>query len=161
MSNNQIIIMPSFKNVFGSFKIGANLTLGIPNNYKNYLLFFDGNVSITEADFIYMFEWKSAERLGISDECNMAYELLNRVDAMSKMKQLKSLTINVDQKSYKKIKVRPFLTKLLSLRHAFFEPKALSEDEVNEFVQNQEIPWTWKSEVKRSVITYSKRWWCW
>lgn len=141
--------------------MGANLTLGIPDNYKNYLLFFDRNVTMTEADFNYMFEWKKAERLGISDENDMALQLMNRVDGMSKMKRLRSLTINFDQKSYKIIRVRPFLKKLPSLRHAFFEPKALSENEVNEFVQNQEIPWTWTTEVKKSIITYSKRWWCW
>lgn len=157
--NNAIVIMPPFKNVFGSFNVGANLTAGIPTSYTNYLLFFGDNVNVTATDLDYMFQWTAATQLAISDERDVAYQLSERLDGMRAMKRLKSLTLDIHRDAYKKLRIRGFLKRLPSLRHGFFEPKRLTEAEVEEFVRNQDVPMSWNVKVTRSFVEYSKKWW--
>lgn len=159
--SSQITTMPPFKSVFSTFNAGSNLTLGIPNNYKAYLLFFNDGSTLSSFDYDYMFQWKSAERLTISIESDVTNELLQRIDDMSNMKRLKSLALAVHPQSYQTIQVRPFLKKLPSLRYLFLEPKGLSEEEMDVFAANQTIPFGWAMEMKRAFVKYSKKWWCW
>lgn len=158
--DSQITIMPPFKSVFSIFNMGSNLTLGIPANYNAFLLFFNPGATLSSFDYDYMFTWKLAERLTLSMESDVTYELLQRIDDMRGMKQLKSLALAIHRRSYKTIQVKPFLKKLRSLKFVFLEPKGLSEEEMDEFAANQHIPFVWSTEMKRSYVKYEKKWWC-
>lgn len=153
---NEIVISPGSRSTQAYFIAGEGLTLGIPQNYEQYFVFFDNDAIATADDIYRIVRWRAATRVTISDRADMAYSLSKQMNEMRKMKRLRSLSLDVQRRTYKRLSLKQFLRKLPRLQTANFLAPSLSEQEFKEFVALQEPEKGWHLEAKFKLITYQR-----
>lgn len=153
---NQIAIYPTWQSVVATFHAGANLTLGIPNNYQTYHLLFDGESSFTKTDLDYILEWKETRSLSINSEDDIALKLFQRIDEFKQMEHLERFFVYIQRHSYKDIKVGKFLEQFKSLKLAQFSCFSLGSGEIKEFANSQHLPNGWFVSIEDKLVQFKK-----
>lgn len=147
--NNQVELYTKERRATAYYRIGHDLTLGLPSNYTHYTLEFVTYATVTAADLDYISTWTQAKHLEISDGCNAALGLLRRAHKLQAMTKLTSLDLNISENSLQRMRLRPFFRSLQSLKTAVFRfQPSLSVSQVKAFLDEQVIP----SKFKRSEI---------
>lgn len=156
--DNRISIYTRSRIASGKFKVGQGLTLGMPTNYRDYELRFDGESTVSTDDINYIFQWTTTRFLKVLDKQNAAVAMLQRIDEFSSsLKGLVSIGFNVHPHTYKKLRVRPLIDKFEELSIAHYMADTLNEDLIKEFIGYQELPGEWIAEVNNGnwiVFTY-------
>lgn len=124
--SNYIILQPTQQAAMADFQKGADLTLGLPANFINYKINFDSMTMVTVSDLKYILTWTNVKYLEIHDECNVAYELLKRIDDMKSMTNLEQLTLNIHSYAMPQMVLKPFLENFPMLKQVEFVFKAVS-----------------------------------
>lgn len=153
---NKIIIYPQTKSAWALFKEGTAHLTGIPQMYKEYFITFGLSVTLTADDIDAILQWRCATNLRIIDHNDLVYKLMQQIEAMSNMNVLESFSLSLNGDSYAKLSVKPFLEKLRSLRHAHFTAETLTYNEIDEFINRQEVPREWQAEAVDKWIVYTK-----
>lgn len=154
---NEIVISPTSRSLQAYFCNGQDLTGGIPSNYDQYFVFFDNTAFATADDIDNMVRWRDATRLAISDRSSdIAYFLSKQMNEMQKMKRLRSLSLDVQSHSFKRLSLKQFLRKLPKLQVANFMASALSDSEFAQFVKKQQPLKGWHMEAKFKLLTYQR-----
>lgn len=153
---NEIIISPGSRSTQAYFSNGKDLTAGIPSNYDQYFLVFNKAALVTSDDINNIVRWRDARRLSISDRGDVAYFLSKQMNEMQKMKRLRSLSLDVQRSTYKRLSLQQFLRKLPRLQIANFMASSLSDSEFAKFVRKQQPLKGWSLEAKFKLLTYQR-----
>lgn len=155
-NGNMIQLYPETRQLLLSVAFGAISLDGLPLDYDGYDIEFEG-AQFTSAYLDALLLWKNIKFAQINDQNNAAYEILQRIDEFSELKELSTIALNLQRDSYKKILVQPYLKKLPTLKQAFFLlEKSLNQEEIDEFINNQTIPADWKAVQRDRLIEYQK-----
>lgn len=135
---NAITISPKSRRVHAALALGENLTLGFPDNYREYHVTYYDNLYATEADIDYMLTWKNSIRIEMFDVNNtIPRMLLERINEMKDMQHLERLAFNINRNQF--LDVRPFLKELPTLQSISFYGASMSDEELEEFIYRQDI----------------------
>lgn len=138
---NKVVLSPLDRKVYAEYRMGHDLTLGLPSDLQTYKLNFQNLVEVTVADLDYIVTWTKAKSLTIDDRCDAALGLLRRIDAMSAMTDLSFLRLNIRPNILERMRLRPFLRNLPSLRSIQLEfDHTISESDIRAFIERQDIP---------------------
>lgn len=152
--NNAVRLEPQARLVIAELESGEDLLLGLPQAYRIYIMRLSSNAVATDADLDFIVQWKNAEVLQISDgpNSNVAYGLLERLDQMKEMHQLKDIKLNIQRQSYRELDVRSFLEQLQALKLARFYKSYLNKDERKDFMANLDLPDNWRHRDRSGFI---------
>lgn len=137
---NYITLEPKDLKVKAVFQDGFNLTIGLPNNFVYYSVAFSLNVFVTANDIDAILQWHNAKHLEIHDECDVAYDLLQRIDDMKMMRELEVLKLDMQRYSMDKMSLKPFVEKLPHLKRIDFKIRSAPQAEIAAFLKQQELP---------------------
>lgn len=155
-NGNMIQLYPQTRQLLLSVAFGEIPLDGLPLDYDGYDIEFEGG-QFTPAYIDAFLQWKQIKFAQINDQNNAAYEILQRIEEFSELKELSKIVLNLQQDSYKKVILQPFLEKLPALEQAFFLfDKSMNQDEIDEFVDGQNIPDNWKAVKRDGLIKYQK-----
>lgn len=137
--NNVVVLHPRRQSVGSTFYSGDSLTLGIPPNYTNYLLNFYVGSIISTADVDYILQWNKAVTLEVFDDINsdIAFQLSNRIDYLSTLQSLETLSLNIHLDTYQEINLQLFLEKIPILKLATFFAKDILYSDLSEYTYSQ------------------------
>lgn len=141
---NYITLEPTNQKVKAVFQDGYNLTVGLPNNFVYYSVAFSLSVFVTTNDIDAILQWHNAKELEIHDECDVAYDLLQRIDDMKMMQQLEVLKLDIQKYSMAKMSLRPFVESFPRLQRVDFKVRSASQADIEAFLSQQEIPRSYK-----------------
>lgn len=85
----------------------------MPTTYTQYEVRIDGFATATPADINAILQWKSAEKIVLTDQGDLLFKLMLRVDELSNLHNLEELTLGIHQQSYKSLYLREFLNKYM------------------------------------------------
>lgn len=155
-NGNMVQLYPKTRQLLLSVVVDEISLGGLPLDYDGYDIEFEG-AQFTSAYIDGFLQWKNIKFAQINDQNNAAYEILKRIEEFGELKELSKIVLNLQRDSYKKVNVKPFLEKLPALKQAFFLfDKSLNQEEIVEFVNNQNIPGDWKAVKKDGLIKYQK-----
>lgn len=154
--DNKITIYPYKKEVNAAFFSGENLTFGIPTNYRVYSLKFDNTARIIAEDIDNILKWQDATTLHISDNCDLAYDLSQRIDEMKEMRNLEQLGLSIQRKSYSYLNLELILLNLPALEYVTLNATQLTDAELVEFVERQLIIVGWQQSIHDKNVYYDK-----
>lgn len=150
---NRVTLHPLDRKVTTKYRMGHDLTLGLPADLQKYELTFDFLAELTTADLDYIVTWTNATELTVDDHCDAALGLLRRIDAMSAMVNLSYLQLNVGPNVLERLRLRPFFRNLPGLKRIEFNfSKGISDDDIRAFMKRQDIP---KGFVQETTSVYS------
>lgn len=135
---NSLALLPKTRDLSAAFSTGENLTLELPDNYREYNIIYYNTSIATTADIDYMLQWKNAVRLEILGMPEISRALLQRIDEMKEMKHLRRLAFNINSK-VANMTVRPFLEKLPVLDSVSFYGPSLTDEELETFAHSQDV----------------------
>lgn len=156
---NAVRLEPKARLVIADLESGKNLLLGLPDNYRIYIVRLSSNATATNEDLDYIVQWINAEMLQISDasNSNVSYGLLQRLDKMQDMKQLKDIMLNIQRDSYKELNIKLFLNRLPTLKSARFYKNYLNKDERIYFMNHLNIPDNWKLRNRHGFVFIERK----
>lgn len=157
--NNAVRLEPKARLVIADLECGEDLLLGLPHTYRIYIIRLSSNATATNEDLNYIVQWSNAEVLQISDasNSNIAYGLLQRLDEMEDMAQLKGIMLNVQRHSYKELDIKLFLDRLPALKSARFYKNHLNRQERIHFINHLTIPDNWNSRNRHGFIFIERK----
>lgn len=158
-NNNAIRLEPKARLVIADLESGEDLLLGLPHTYRIYIVRLSSNATATNEDLDYIVQWSNAEMLQISDasNSNIAYGLLQRLDAMKDLTQLKDIMLNIQRDSYKELNVTLFLDRLPALKSARFYKNHLRKEERIYFMNHLTIPDNWNSRNRYGFVFIERK----
>lgn len=136
-NKNTVQLMPLFSGLEAHFFYGKSLTVGLPTTYERYYVTFTDAVTVTEDDIDTILSWYKAKMIIARGGDDIAYELMLRIDDLSKLRALETLELSVQRLTHVKLQVAPFLEALPELKTIKFDVSALTPEEKKEFVLNQ------------------------
>lgn len=154
--DNEITIYPHKQEVNAVFFSGENLTFGIPPNYHVYSLKFDNTAQIIAEDIDNILQWQDANSLYVSDNCDLAYELSQRIDEMQEMRYLEQLGLSIQRKSYSNFNIELILLNLPALEYVTLNATQLTDSEFDEFVEKQLLVVGWQQSIHAKYVYYEK-----
>lgn len=158
-NNNAIRLEPKARLVIADLESGEDLLLGLPHTYRIYIVRLSSNATATNEDLDYIVQWSNAEMLQISDasNSNIAYGLLQRLDAMKDLTQLKDIMLNIQRDSYKELNITLFLNRLPALKSARFYKNHLRKEERIYFMNHLTIPDNWNSRNRYGFVFIERK----
>lgn len=152
-----ITIKPKDKLVNAFFFGGYQFTLGMPADYTGYYMGFLKDVEVGIEDVDYIFHWTSAKKLYIFGENVVAFKLQQRLAKLRELKHLEDIYFDVSYKTYMKLRVKPFVDALHSLKTFYFRALEITEGQFDMFVKSQTVPVGWKCVVVDKVEYHCKK----
>lgn len=160
IKGNRIEMNPSEGSVSATFRSGDGLIYGIPANYKRYYLEIPNTINVTSAEVDYIFQWKNAMELEISEENELPYRLALRFYKMTAMKQLWKFQFRIHRGSFAKLSIVRFLDRLPALEDLTIIADGLSMSQIGRFTRNQNVSDNWifgvNVTLKNTYINYVK-----
>lgn len=102
---------------------------------------FEGDSLVTSDDISYIFKLEGVQYLRLFDQGDAPVQMLQRIDEFStKLSELDKISFNAHPHTYKQLNIRPLLEKFKWLINMYMIGQTLSDEQVNEFVQNQDVP---------------------
>lgn len=119
---NQIIIYPRLGRAEMTFMNGENPLSGMPKEYDHYNVYCWKPAKISIENVHACFEWTNARKLTIQDKQNIAGDLMNSINELSKLTKLEYLQLHMHRYTYryKGLKVEKFINSLPSLKQIYF-----------------------------------------
>lgn len=121
-----------------------------------YTVIYGKSATLNTENIDSMLQWNEAIVLRVQDQGNVVVGLFQRAGELSNLTKLAALRVHINEKSYRQIKVAPFIENLPKLRELTFTASELSEEQIEEFVFNNEIPGNWTYEIFEEVIVYKR-----
>lgn len=164
--SGEITMNAKEQSVVAAFSSSTGPLFGLPVVYKDYNVELHGKASIDGSDVFSIASWTQANRIAIDDGNDLTHRLLQKIDELKPLNQLKHLQLNVHHRTYKTVDVKKFLDALTALESMTFGTKRpgseLNEAELKEFVQNQTIADNWEHAINENGVVYKikhKRTW--
>lgn len=152
-NKNTVQLMPLFSGLEAHFTQGKGLITGLPITYERYYITFTDAVTVTEDDIDTILSWYKAKMIIARGGDDIAYELMLRIDDLSKLQALETLELSVQRLTHVKLQVTPFLEALPALKSIKFDVTALTVEEKNEFVDNQGS--LKPAKIEGNIVTYT------
>lgn len=155
--SNYIILQPKDQIVIAGFQRGANLTLGLPANFVDYAVDFKWTTMVTADDLNYILTWTNVKNLQIHDECNVAYNLLQRIDHMKAMVNLEQLSLDIHEYAMPQMTLKPFFENFPKLQQATFVFRNVSYFSIRKFLWYHPVPKEFKRiQISNGVVSYRR-----
>lgn len=157
---NSIEMYPAEGKVIAELRHGENLILGLPVNYKKYILHIPNSLNITAAEVDYIYRWKNIAELSISEGervPDLAYRMTLRPSKMKAMTQLWSLRFSLHQGIYEKFSVAKFLKHLPAIELISVDVKELKAGQIDRFIENQSSLKNWMTKVKNGSVAFERK----
>lgn len=153
---NRVDLMPSDGAAIAYFRSGYNLTMGLPETYKNYSLHIRNSVSLSIAELDYIYRWTNVGALTLIDENDLPHRLTLRPYKMRGMSRLWFLRFSVNQGTFAKLAVWKFLKGLPALEVLQINVNALNLSQIKRFVRNQGTLKEWEINFNETNLEFRK-----
>lgn len=152
---NALRIFPTVKFVVIHFNDGENSLLGIPSNYTRFMINYGSEATPTVDNINSILQWSETEVLVFHDENSVVlFELLDRIDEMSRLTKIKTLGFALANNSYNRINVGNLVEKLPTLNAIELASLELDDVYKTEFVAKNPAPTSWIKWVDSNAIRY-------
>lgn len=152
---NALRIFPTVKFVVIHFNDGENSLLGIPSNYTRFMINYGSEATPTVDNINSILQWSETEVLVFHDENSVVlFELLDRIDEMSRLTKIKTLGFALANNSYNRINVGNLVEKLPTLNAIELASIELDDVYKTEFVAKNPAPTSWIKWVDSNAIRY-------
>lgn len=145
--DENVVNIDSFGTLQAVYRKGRNLTLGLPNNYTRYTIYFRSTATFSSYDYDYIFQWRKMLTFGAFGRSSVAYDLMMRSNELQSLRELRYISMTLQLHSYKNLRVKPFLENLPIVIGVLFKFGELSLEQIHEFHQYQDIPENFKVNV--------------
>lgn len=151
---NTISVSNEHSTVHIHFTNGQNSLHGIPTDYYKYLVRYTHTAIPTTANIDSILQWQMAEMLIIGDHGDIVLSLFQRIDELKHFIALRTLDIDMNDRTYDSINVGTFIEALPSLRDINFSVRNLSDEQIKAFIANNTLSAYWNCRNYGTEIFY-------
>lgn len=157
-NDNEAILLINEKKAIAKLSSSDNMLVKLPSFYQTYDIRYESpDAKTTSADVDAILTWKMAVEISVEDYSDVAVDLMARFEKVRSLDSLKQLTLVVQRHSYKQLFVGTFLSHVSQLEKVeFLAGEGLTSEELQAFVDQQEIPTAYEIHVKSDRVIYKK-----